>query len=110
MRTLAFYGHFAYPLYFVAFGIVAHLCKLRLDFICFAYLGGSRSRSKQSQISRLLSNDLVVPVHSKVGQELCFCFLDHLLLVLLELQLFFSRQGFPSQLDDVAGGDVRAIF
>jgi hypothetical protein len=39
-----------------------------------------------------MSDDLVVPVHFEVGQKLCFCLLDHLLLVLLELELFVSRQ------------------
>jgi hypothetical protein len=48
-----------------------------------------------------MSDDLVVPVHFEVGQELCFCLLDHLLLVLLELELFVSRQGLPSRLYDV---------
>jgi hypothetical protein len=33
-----------------------------------------------------------------------------LLLVLLELQLFFSRQGLPSQLDDVAGETSELSF
>jgi hypothetical protein len=56
-----------------------------------------------SQISRPLSNDLVVPVHLEVGPEFCICFLDQLLLVLLELELFVSRQGLPSQLYDIAG-------
>jgi hypothetical protein len=36
-------------------------------------------------------DDLVVSVHFEVGQELCFRLLDHLLLVLLELELFVSR-------------------
>jgi hypothetical protein len=61
------------------------------------------------RISRSLLNNLV-PVHFEVGQELCLCFLDQLLLVLLKLELFFSRQDFPSRLYDVAGGTVRAIF
>jgi hypothetical protein len=56
-----------------------------------------------------MSDDLVVPVHFEVGQELCFCLLDHLLLVLLELELFVSRQGLPGQLYDVAWGNIRAI-
>jgi hypothetical protein len=74
------------------------------------FLEGSRGRSKQSQIHRPLSNDFVVPVHLEVGQELRFCFMDQLLLVLLELELFVSRQGFPSWLDDVAGRNFRAIL
>ena len=56
-----------------------------------------------------MSDDLVVPVHFEVGQELCFCLLDQLLLMLLELELFVSRQGLPSQLYDVACGNIRAI-
>jgi hypothetical protein len=56
-----------------------------------------------------MSDDLVVPVHFEVGQELCFCLLDHLLLVLLELKLFVSRQGFPSRLYDVAWTNFRTI-
>jgi hypothetical protein len=48
-----------------------------------------------------LLNDLFIPVHFEVGYE--FCFLDQLLLVLLELELFFSQQGFPSRLADIAG-------
>jgi hypothetical protein len=64
---------------------------------------GSCSGSQQSQISCSLPNDLVVPVYLEVDQKLCLCFLDQLLLVLLELELFFSRQGFPSRLDDIAG-------
>jgi hypothetical protein len=35
--------------------------------------------------------------------------LNQLLLMLLELELFVSRQGFPSRLYDVAGGDFRTI-
>jgi hypothetical protein len=75
----------------------------RLELVCVAHLGGSRSRLERSQISHLLLNDLVVPVHLEVGQELRICFLDQLLLVLLELELFVSRQGFPSWLYDIAG-------
>ena len=56
-----------------------------------------------------MSDDLVVPVHFEVGQELCFRLLDHPLLVLLELELFVSRQCVPSRLYDVAGGNFRAI-
>jgi hypothetical protein len=57
-----------------------------------------------------MSDDLVVPVHFEVSQELCFCLLDHLLLVLLKLELFVSRQGLPSRLYDIAGGNFRAIL
>jgi hypothetical protein len=56
-----------------------------------------------------MSDDLVVPVHFEVGQEPCFRLLDHLLLVLLELELFVSRQCIPSRLYDVAWGNIRAI-
>jgi hypothetical protein len=44
--------------------------------------------------------------HLEVGKELRLCFLDQLL---LELELFVSRQGFPSWLYDIARGDVRVI-
>jgi hypothetical protein len=86
MRALASYSRFAYPynqLHLVS--LLTYVSSKRLDFVCFAYLGGSRSRSERSQISRPLSNDLVVPVHSEVGQKLPLCFLDQLLLVLLKL-------------------------
>jgi hypothetical protein len=66
--------------------------------------------SERSQISRPLPNDLVVPVHLEVGEELRLCFLDQLLLVLLELELFVSRQGFPGRLYDIAGENFRAIL
>jgi hypothetical protein len=56
-----------------------------------------------------MSDDFVVPVHFEVGQEPRFCLLDHLLLVLLELELFVSRQGLLSRLYDVAWGNIRAI-
>jgi hypothetical protein len=49
-----------------------------------------------------LPHDLVIPVHFEVGQLFCFCFLDQLFLMLLELELFFSQQGFPSRLNDIA--------
>jgi hypothetical protein len=42
-------------------------------------------------------------VHFEVGQKLCLCLFNQLLLVLLELELFVSRQGFPSRLYNVAG-------
>jgi hypothetical protein len=69
-----------------------------------AAVGQSEARSVAP-----LPNNLVVPVHLEVGQELRLCFLDQLLLVLLELELFVSRQGFPSRLYDIVGGDVRVI-
>jgi hypothetical protein len=57
-----------------------------------------------------MPDDLVVPVHFEVGQELCFRLLDHPLLVLLKLELFVSWQGLPSWLYDVAGGNFKAIL
>jgi hypothetical protein len=57
-----------------------------------------------------LLNDFIVPVHLEVGQEFRLCFLDQLLLSLLEQELFFSQQGFPCPLDDIAGGNSRAIL
>jgi hypothetical protein len=80
-----------------------------LEFIGVTYIGGIRYWLERSQISRPLPNDLVVPVHLEVGQEFHLCFLDQLLLVLLELELFVSRQGLPHRLYDIVGGDVRAI-
>jgi hypothetical protein len=56
-----------------------------------------------------LLNDLVVPAHFEVGQELRLFLLDQLLFVLLKLELFVSQQGFPSRLYNVAGGDFSAI-
>jgi hypothetical protein len=50
-----------------------------------------------------LSDDFIVPVHLEVGQKLCSRLLNQLLLMLLELELFVSRQGFPSRLYNVAG-------
>jgi hypothetical protein len=81
----------------------------RLELVGVTYIGGIRCRSERRQISRPLPNDLVVPVHLEVGEELHLCFLDQLLLVLLELELFVSRQGLPSWLYDIAGGDIRVI-
>jgi hypothetical protein len=60
-------------------------------------------------MSRSLPNDLVVPIHLEVGQELRLYFLDQLLHVLLELELFVSRQDFPSRFYDIARRDVRVI-
>jgi hypothetical protein len=81
----------------------------RLELVGVTYIRGIRYGSERSQISCPLPNDLVVPVHLEFGQEFRLCFLDQLLLVLLELELFVSRQGLPSWLHDIAGGDVRAI-
>jgi hypothetical protein len=80
-----------------------------LELAGVTYIAGIRCESERSQISRPLLNDLIVPVHLEVGQELYLFFLDQLLLMLLELELFISRQGFPSWLYDIAGGDVRVI-
>ena len=82
----------------------------RLEFVGATYIWGNRSRSERSQICRPLPNDFVVPVHFEVSQELRLCFLDQLLLALLEQKLFFSRQGFPCRCDDIAGGNLRAIL
>jgi hypothetical protein len=82
----------------------------RLEFFGATYIGGNRSRSERSQICRPLPKDFVVPIHLEVGQELRLCFLDQLLLALLEQELFFSRQGFPCRRDDIAGGNFRAIL
>jgi hypothetical protein len=81
----------------------------RLELVGVTYIWGIHRGSERSQISRPLLNGLVVPVHLEVGKELHLCFLDQLLLVLLELVMFVSRQGFPSRLYDIAGGDVRVI-
>jgi hypothetical protein len=75
----------------------------RLEFVGATYIGGNRNRSERSQICHPLPNDFVVPAHLEVGQELCLCFLDQLLLALLEQEPFFSRQGFPCRCDDIAG-------
>ena len=56
----------------------------RLEFIGATYIRGIRSRSERSQICRPLPNNFVVPVHLEVGQEFCLCFLNQLLLALLE--------------------------
>ena len=56
----------------------------RLELISATYIGGIRSRSERSQICRPLPNDFVVPVHLEVSQESRLCFLDQLLLALLE--------------------------
>jgi hypothetical protein len=63
----------------------------------------------EAGVRRPMSDDLIVPVHFEVGQELCFRLLDHPLLVLLELELLVSRQGFPSRLYDVAWRNIRDI-
>jgi hypothetical protein len=67
-----------------------YVSSKRLDFVRFTYLGvAAVGRNETRSVAR--SADLVAPVHFEVGQKLCFCFLDQLLLVLLKLQLFFSR-------------------
>jgi hypothetical protein len=83
--------------------LLTYIIFKRLELVCVAYLGGICGRSERSQICRSLPNNLVVPVNLEVGQELRLCFLDQLLLVLLELELFVSRQGLPSRLYDIAG-------
>ena len=41
----------------------------RLELVGATYIGGIRSRSERSQISRPLPDDLVIPVHFEVDQE-----------------------------------------
>jgi hypothetical protein len=91
------------------FSLFIYVSFKSLELVGVTYIGGIRYGSEQSQISRPLPNDLVVPVHLEVGQKFHLCFLDQLLLVLLELELFVSRQGLPSWLYDIVGGNVRAI-
>ena len=108
MHAQTFYNPFVYPhdiLYLLSLFI--YVSFKRLEHVGVTYIGGIRCGSERSQISRLLLNDLFIPVHFEVGYE--FCFLDQLLLVLLELELFVSWQGFPSRLYDIARGDVRVI-
>jgi hypothetical protein len=62
----------------------------RLELVDVTYIGSIHCGSERSQISRPLPNNLVVPIHLEVGQELYLCFFDQLLLVLLELELFIS--------------------
>jgi hypothetical protein len=80
-----------------------------LQIVGITYIGDIWRGLERSRIRRPMSDDLVVPVHFEVGQELCFRLLDHPLLVLLELELLVSRQGFPSRLYDVAWRNIRAI-
>jgi hypothetical protein len=91
------------------FSLFIYVSFKRLELVGVTYVGGIHCELERSQMSRPLPNDLVVPVHLEVGRELRLCFLDQLLLVLLELELFISRQGFPSWLYDIARGDVRVI-
>jgi hypothetical protein len=110
MHAQTFYNPFVYPhdiLYLLSLFI--YVSFKRLEHVGVTYIGGIRCGSERSQISRLLPNDLVVPVHLEVGQEFRLFFLDQLLLVLLELELFVSWQGFPSRLYDIARGDDRVI-
>jgi hypothetical protein len=72
--------------------LLIYIIFKRLELVCVAHLGGSRGRLERSEICRPLPNDLVVPVHLEVGQELRLFFLDQLLLVLLELELFMCRK------------------
>jgi hypothetical protein len=90
--------------------LLVYVSFKRLEFIGVTYIGGIRSRSERSQICRPLPNDFVVPFHLEVSREFRLCFLDQLLLALLEQELFFSRQGFLCRLDDIAGENVRAIL
>jgi hypothetical protein len=60
---------FAYPLRFVAFDLTAHLyvSSNRLDFVCLAYLGVVVAGRTESEISRPLPDDLVIPAHFEDG-------------------------------------------
>jgi hypothetical protein len=110
MHVLVSYSRFAYPYDILhLFSLLIYIILKRLQLVCITYIGDIWCGSKRSRIRRPLSDDLVVPVHFEVGQELCFCLLDQLLLVFLELELFVGRQGFPSRLYNVVGGDFRAI-
>jgi hypothetical protein len=91
------------------FSLFIYIILKRLQLVCITYIGDIWCGLKRSQIRCPLSDDLVVPIHFEVGQELCFRLLDQLLLVLLELELFVGRQGFPSWLYNVARGDIRTI-
>jgi hypothetical protein len=91
------------------FSLFIYVSFKRLELVRVTYIGDILCGSERSRISRPLPNDLIVPVHFEVGQKFRFRFLDQLLLVLLELELFVSRQGLPSQLYNIARGDVRAI-
>jgi hypothetical protein len=109
-HVLAFYNPFVSPYDMLhLLSLFIYVSFKRLELVGVTYIGGIRCRSERRQISRPLPNDLVVPVHLEVGEELHLCFLDQLLLVLLELELFVSRQGLPSWLYDIAGGDIRVI-
>jgi hypothetical protein len=85
------------------FSLFIYVSFKRLELVGVTYIGDIRCGSEQSRISRPLPNDLVVPIHVEVGQEFCLRFLDQLLLVLLELELFVSRQDLPSRLYNIAG-------
>ena len=91
------------------FTLIFYIISKRLQIVGITYIGDIWRGLERSRIRRPMSDDLVVPVDFEVGQELCFRLLDHLLLVLLELELFVSRQGLPSQLYDVAWRNIRAF-
>jgi hypothetical protein len=111
MHVLAFYNYFVYPYDMLhLLSLFFYVSFKRLELIGVTYIGDIHSRSERSQIYRPLPNDFVVPVHLEVGQEFHLCFLDQLLLALLEQELFFNRQGFPCWLDDIVGGNVKAII
>jgi hypothetical protein len=110
MHVLVSYNRFAYPYDILhLLSLFIYIILKRLQFVYITYIGDILCGSERSRIRHPLSDDLVVPVHFEVGQELCFCLLDHPLLVLLKLKLFVGRQGFPSRLYNVAGGDIRVI-
>jgi hypothetical protein len=91
------------------FSLFIYIILKRLKLVCITYIGDIWCGSERSRIRRPLSDDFIVPIHFEVGQELRPRLLNQLLLMLLELELFVSRQGFPSRLYNVAGGDFRTI-
>jgi hypothetical protein len=55
------------------FSLFIYVSFKRLELVGVTYIGGIRYGSEQSQINRPLPNDLVVPIHLKVGQEFRLC-------------------------------------
>jgi hypothetical protein len=76
MHVLVSYSRFAYPYDILhLFSLLIYIILKRLQLVCITYIGDIWCGSKRSRIRRPLSDDLVVPVHFEVGQELCFCLL-----------------------------------
>jgi hypothetical protein len=73
------------------FSLFIYVRSKSLDFVCFTYLGDNCSWSERSQISRPLSDDLVILVRLEVGLEFGLGLLDQLPFVFLKLLLAFSR-------------------